>query len=45
MGAPFALGMLTAVAAFAYLLVRRLEVATLRAELDRLALEAARSER
>ena len=45
MGAPFALGMLTAVAAFAYLLVRRLEVANLRAELDRLALEAARSER
>ena len=45
MGAPFALGMLTAAAAFAYLLVRRLEVAALRAELDRLALEAARSER
>jgi heme exporter protein C len=44
MGAPFALGMLTAVAAFAYLLVRRLEVGTLRAELDRLEAETARSE-
>jgi heme exporter protein C len=44
MGAPFALGMLTAVAAFAYLLVRRLEVGTLRAELDRLDAETARSE-
>ena len=44
MGAPFALGMLTAVAAFAYLLVRRLEVGVLRADLDRLEAEAARSE-
>jgi len=44
MGAPFALGMLTALAAFAYLLVRRLEVGTLRAELDRLEAETARSE-
>ncbi len=44
MGAPFALGMLTAVAAFAYLLVRRLEVGALRGELDRLEAEAARSE-
>jgi heme exporter protein C len=44
MGAPFALGMLTAVAAFAYLLVRRLEVSTLRAALDRVEAEAARSE-
>jgi heme exporter protein C len=44
MGAPFALGMLTAVAAFAYLLVRRLEVGALRAELDRLDAETARSE-
>jgi len=44
MGAPFALGMLTAVAAFAYLLVRRLEVAVLRGELDRLEAEAARSD-
>ena len=41
MGAPFALGMLTAFAAFAYLLVRRLEVAALASELDRLAAEAA----
>jgi heme exporter protein C len=44
MGAPFALGMLTAVAAFAHLLVRRLEVGALRAELDRLDAETARSE-
>jgi heme exporter protein C len=44
MGAPFALGMLTAVAAFAYLLVRRLEVGRLRAELDRLDAETARGE-
>lgn len=44
MGAPFALGMLTAVAAFAYLLVRRLEVGTLRAALERLEAERARSE-
>ena len=44
MGAPFALGMLTAVAAFAYLLVRRLEVGALRGELDRLEAEAARSD-
>jgi hypothetical protein len=36
--------MLTAVAAFAYLLVRRLEVSTLRAALDRVEAEAARSE-
>jgi heme exporter protein C len=41
MGAPFALGMLTAFAAFAYLLVRRLEVAALASELERLAAEAA----
>jgi len=41
MGAPFALGMLTALAAFAHLLVRRLEVGALRAELDRLEAEAA----
>ncbi len=40
MGAPFALGMLTAFAAFAYLLVRRLEVGALASELDRLAAEA-----
>src|SRR5262245_264396 len=40
MGMPFALGMLTAVAAFAYLLVRRLEVGALRGELDRLLAEA-----
>ena len=45
MGAPFALGMLTAVAAFGYLLVRRLEVGALRGELDRRGAEAARSER
>jgi heme exporter protein C len=44
MGAPFALGMLTALAAFAFLLVRRLEVGALRAALDRLDAEAARSE-
>lgn len=44
MGAPFALGMLTAVAAFAHLLVRRLEVGVLRSELDRLEVEAARSD-
>jgi heme exporter protein C len=44
MGAPFALGMLTAVAAFAFLLVRRLEVGALRAALERLEAEAARSE-
>ena len=44
MGAPFALGMLTALAAFAYLLVRRLEVGALRADLDRLDAETARSE-
>jgi len=44
MGAPFALGMLTAVAAFAHLLVRRLEVGALRGELDRLDAEAARSD-
>jgi heme exporter protein C len=44
MGAPFALGMLTAVAAFAFLLVRRLEVGALRAALDRLDAEVARSE-
>ena len=44
MGAPFALGMVTAVAAFAFLLVRRLEVGALRAALDRLDAESARSE-
>jgi len=44
MGAPFALGMVTALAAFAYLLVRRLEVERLRVELDRLEAETARSE-
>jgi heme exporter protein C len=44
MGWPFALGMLTAVAAFGFLLVRRLEVGALRAALDRLDAEAARSE-
>jgi heme exporter protein C len=44
MGAPFALGMLTAILAFAYLLVRRLEVSALRAELDQALVEAARSE-
>jgi hypothetical protein len=44
MGAPFALGMLTAVAAFAHLLVRRLEVGALRAERDRLDAEALRRE-
>jgi heme exporter protein C len=44
MGAPFAIGMLTAAAAFAFLFVRRLEVGALRAALDRLDAEAARSE-
>jgi heme exporter protein C len=44
MGAPFALGMLTAVAAFAHLLVRRLEVGALRAERDRRAAESAGEE-
>ena len=44
MGAPFALGMLTALAAFAYLLVRRLEVESLRVELDRIDAETARRE-
>ena len=44
MGAPFALGMLTAFMAFAYLLVRRLEVSALRAALDQADAEAARSE-
>jgi heme exporter protein C len=44
MGAPFAFGMLTAVAAFAYLLVRRLEVGALQAECDRREVEAARRE-
>jgi heme exporter protein C len=44
MGAPFALGMLTAVAAFGFLFVRRLEVGALQAALDRLDAEAARSE-
>ena len=43
MGMPFALGMLTALAAFAHLLVRRLEVGVLRAELDRLEAEAERA--
>src|SRR5262245_15793097 len=43
MGMPFALGMLTALAAFAHLLVRRLEVGGLRAELDRLEAEAERA--
>jgi heme exporter protein C len=38
MGAPFAIGMLTAVAAFAHLLVRRLEVGSLQAALDERAL-------
>jgi heme exporter protein C len=45
MGAPFALGMLTALLAFGYLLVRRLEVSELRAALDRAEAAAARSER
>ncbi len=40
MGAPFAWGMLTALAAFAHLLVRRLEVGALQAELDRRTLDA-----
>jgi len=44
MGAPFALGMLTAFAAFAHLLVRRLEVGALRAALDRAEAEAMRRE-
>ena len=44
MGLPFALGMLTAVLAFAYLLVRRLEVSGLRAALDQIKADAARSE-
>jgi heme exporter protein C len=44
MGAPFALGMLTAIAAFAHLLVRRLEVAALLAERDRRAVESPREE-
>ena len=44
MGLPFALGMLTAVLAFAYLLVRRLEVSVLRAALDQALADAARSE-
>lgn len=44
MGAPFALGMLTAVAAFTHLLVRRLEVGALRAERDRREAESAREE-
>ena len=44
MGIPFALGMLTAVLAFAYLLVRRLEVSVLRAALDQALADAARSE-
>jgi heme exporter protein C len=38
MGAPFAIGMLTAVAAFAHLFVRRLEVGSLQAALDQRAL-------
>jgi heme exporter protein C len=44
MGVPFALGMLTAVLAFAYLLVRRLEVSGLRSALDQALADAARSE-
>jgi hypothetical protein len=44
MGAPFALGMLTALAAFAHLLVRRLEVGALRAEVERRAAERAQGE-
>jgi heme exporter protein C len=44
MRAPFALGMLTAGAAFAHLLVRRLEVGALRGERDRREAEAAREE-
>jgi heme exporter protein C len=44
MGWPFALGMLTAVAAFAHLLVRRLEVGALRAERERVDAEALRRE-
>jgi hypothetical protein len=38
MGAPFVMGMLTAVAVFAHLLVRRLEVGSLQAALDQRAL-------
>ena len=44
MVAPFTLGMLTALAAFAHLLVRRLEVGRLRGLLDRAEAEAARSQ-
>jgi len=44
MGIPFALGMLTALLTFGYLLVRRLEVSALRAVLDRAEVDAARSE-
>jgi heme exporter protein C len=44
MGIPFTLGMLTAVLAFAYLLVRRLEVSVLRAALDLALADAARRE-
>ena len=44
MRAPFALGMLTALAAFAHLLVRRLEVGALRNERDRREAEAFREE-
>jgi hypothetical protein len=44
MGAPFALGMLTAVAAFTHLFVRRLEVGALRAERDRREAESLRDE-
>jgi heme exporter protein C len=44
MGWPFAFGMLTAVAAFAHLLLRRLEVGALRSERDRQLAEAAREE-
>jgi len=43
MGAPFAMGMLTAAAAFLYLLVRRVELARLRAELLRRQLAASES--
>lgn len=44
MGMPFALGMLSALLAFGYLLVRRLEVSELRAALDRAEAAATRSE-
>lgn len=44
MGWPFAFGMLTAVAAFAHLLLRRLEVGALRSERDRHLAETAREE-